>query len=367
MILQGVMVHKLTDREHVLSQTREFVSLQVSERPSLLAVFLVGSVARADSMWVDVVDVDIVFVDSKPPIIVDPCMFWKESLLIDMHYSRPGDYENKHTLRTDALRAQAIYDAIPLYDTKNYFALLQAHLRGQFDTPENVCARSVDAIRRAYFYYEQIAGYIRNPVPIPVDPISVKSLLESIHWIVAAILMLSYKSNYGRRQMLVFNEMLTNNKNTDLIDLTDNSMGCLGINEDNMEWLTKSWLEMFRAAGVFHEGPWSVDSCVHPFKEKYYLEGFKALSLAGCSRASLLLMEYTFASALNQVITFAPAEDAVKYIDIYEKWMQITYKGNEEQFVDRLTNLTELLNQVESMIGNFAARNSIEIDYIFKR
>ncbi len=352
-------MHKIDNREYVLDQIKEFVSFKVSERQSLLAVFLVGSIARADSKWVDVTDIDIVFVDSDPSPYPEPCIWWQESLLIDMHYSKPDDYDDKMSIRTDASCSQDLYDAVPLYDTKNYFALLQAYVRGQFDTAENVHARAADALRRAYLHYENIVKCLDNPVPIPIDPLLVKSLHKSVEWIIVAVLTLSYKPKYGRRSVLAFNDSLVSNDASDVIQLFEKTMGFQNINEVDIDGLRQIWLKCFRAAGIFHEGNWRIDSCVHPFKEDYYLEGFKSLAEEGHSRESLLLMEYTFASAFNQIITFAPAEDAIKYIVNYKHWMQITGKGNDTQFVECIDNLTALLHKVEAMTNGFAEEGGV--------
>ncbi len=43
-------MHEIGSRDQLLNYVREFVALKISERPELLAAFLVGSVARADPL-----------------------------------------------------------------------------------------------------------------------------------------------------------------------------------------------------------------------------------------------------------------------------------------------------------------------------
>ena len=55
-------MHKIGSREQALNYIRDFVALEVSNRPELLAAFLVGSVARADPLWANTTDFDVIFV-----------------------------------------------------------------------------------------------------------------------------------------------------------------------------------------------------------------------------------------------------------------------------------------------------------------
>ena len=54
-------MHKIGSREQALNYIRDFVALEVSNRPELLAAFLVGSVARADPLWANITDFDVIF------------------------------------------------------------------------------------------------------------------------------------------------------------------------------------------------------------------------------------------------------------------------------------------------------------------
>ena len=52
-------MHEIGSRDQLLNYVREFVALKISERPELLAAFLVGSVARADPLWSNTTDFDV--------------------------------------------------------------------------------------------------------------------------------------------------------------------------------------------------------------------------------------------------------------------------------------------------------------------
>ena len=360
-------MHKIGSREQALNYIRDFVALEVSNRPGLLAAFLVGSVARADPLWANITDFDVIFVDPKPPICPEPCLLWNDSLLIDVQYSRPEDYENRSSIKGDAMRAQALYDAVPLHDTKNYFALLQAYVRGQFDTAENVCARAADAFRRAHTHYEEISELGSVPIPIPIDPNDLKHLHKVMDWAATAVLMLAYKPRYGRRQALCFAEALTIMGQSNILELAEQSMGFTEINDNDIDSMRNQWLKIFRAAGKFHQGYWDCDRSAHPFKEQYYMDGFETLASSGQARASLFLMEYTAAAAFNQIITHAPPEAAEPHVMQYTRWLEITGKGCSTHFSDRLEQLSELLQRVEYLIYEFAGENGIIYELTMKR
>ena len=71
-------MHEISSRDQLLNNVRDFVALKVSERPELLAAFLVGSVARADPLWANTTDFDVIFVDPDPPVNLEPCLLWKD-------------------------------------------------------------------------------------------------------------------------------------------------------------------------------------------------------------------------------------------------------------------------------------------------
>ena len=352
-------MHEIGSRDQLLNHVRDFVALKVSERPELLAAFLVGSVARADPLWANTIDFDVIFVDPDPQFGLDPCLLWNDSLLIDVQYFRPEDYENRAIIKKDAMRGQSLYDAVPLHDTKNFFALLQAYVRGQFDTAENVIARAADALRRAHVHYDEISEMRNVPVPIPVDPNDIKHLHDVIDWAATAVLMLAYKPRYGRRQVLCFGEVLSQMGQSHILALAEESVGFSTISDDDIDDMRKQWLEIFRAAGKFHKGHWDDDKCAHPLKEQYYMDGFVKLASVGHARASLFLMEYTVAAAFNNILTHAPAEAAAPYVRQYARWMDMSGKGGVKQFSDCLVQLSELLHRVEYLIYEFAKDNVI--------
>ena len=97
------------------------------------------------------------------------------------------------------------------------------------------------------------------------------------------------------------------------------------------------------------------------------MDGFETLASSGQARASLFLMEYTAAAAFNQIITHAPPEAAEPYVMQYTRWLEITGKGCSTHFSDRLEQLSELLQQVEYLIYEFAGENGIIYELTMKR
>ena len=352
-------MHEIGSRDQLLNYVREFVALKISERPELLAAFLVGSVARADPLWSNTTDFDVIFVDPDPPFDIEPCLLWNDSLLIDVMHFRPEDYENRAMIKKDAMRGQSLYDAVPLHDTKNIFALLQAYVRGQFDTAENVVARAADAMRRAYLHYDEISEMRNVPVAIPVDPNDIKHLHDVLDWAATAVLVLAYKPRYGRRQVLCFGETLSQMGHVNILELAEQSMGFSAVSDEGIDGMREQWLKIFRAAGKFHKGHWDDDKCAHPLKERYYMDGFDKLADVGHARSSLFLMEYTAAAAFNHILSHAPAEAAAPYVRQYTRWMEMSGKGSARHFSNCLVKLSELLHRVECLIHEFAKDNGM--------
>lgn len=351
----------MIEREILLRAAREFADHQRSERPTCIAAYLVGSVSRDEPPLGEAVDLDIVLVDEDPPDVYEACVRLTDSVLIDYRFSHPDEYNDKRALRQHPLYAQSLFDALPLHDSGHFFDLLQAAVRGQFDTAQNVYARARNACLQARKHFDSIAGYRLEPAPIPLDLDELHGLQGVFEWGVTAVLMLVYEPHSCRRHMVRFGQAAGRIGKPELIDLVADGLGYLGLRETDVAELRSVWLDIYRAAGSFHQGTWNEDHVVHPSRQLYYLRGFEALESQGHAVDSLALMEHTLAACANQIITHAPPEDAVPYLENYALWLSRTRKGTEQAFSDRVTLAGEFLEQVDSLLVDWARNEGLPL------
>lgn len=351
----------MIEREILLGAARDFVQRQRRERPTCVAAYLVGSVARDETPLGEAVDLDIVIVDEDPPVTYDACVRLTDSVLIDCRFAHPDDYGDKPALRQDPLQAQSLFDAIPLHDTAHFFDLLQSSVRGQFDAPHNVYARARNAHDMARKQFDSVARFRVDPVPIPLDRYELHSLEGVFEWGVTALLMIVYQPHSCRRHILRFEQAASRLGTPELVRLLAQGMGYHGLQDADIAGLRSVWLEIYGAAGRFHNGKWKDDHIVHPYRQLYYMRGFEALAAEGNAWQSCPLMEHTLTVCASQILTHAPAEQAAPYIENYKTWLYLMGKGTEEAFAERVTLAGEFLELVDSLLVDWARKEGLPL------
>jgi hypothetical protein len=121
------------------------------------------------------------------------------------------------------------------------------------------------------------------------------------------------------------------------------------------------WLDIYKAASQFHQGPWDEDQVVHPSRQLYYLRGFEALTAEGHSLHTLALMEHTLGACVNQIIIHAPPKEAAPYLEQYTAWLAYTGKGTEEAFTERVTMAGEFLDQVDGVLADWVRKEGLPL------
>lgn len=351
----------MIERDVLLRLAREFAEEKGRARPTLVAGFLTGSVARAEPPLGDATDIDISLIDYDPPESYEPYVRLSDTVLIDYSYSHPQALQDKRMLRQHPLLGPSLYDAVPLYDPRHVFDLLQASVRGQFDEPENVYARARRAYGEACECFDTIARFRAEPVPVPLDRDELHSLHAVYEWVATAVLMITFRSHSHRRHMMQFEAAAIQLEQPQLHRLALRGLGYADLNADAIAELRAQWLEIYQAANRFHAGPWDEDRCLHPTRELYYLRGFETLAEAGHAHNSLLLLEHTLAACANQILTHAPPEAAAPYLESYAAWLTRTKKGSAEEFAERVTLAGELLGRVDELLNSWARDEGVPL------
>lgn len=349
----------MIEREILLRAAREFSAQQRQDRTTCVASYLVGSVARDELPLGEAVDLDIVLVDEDPPDKYEECVRITDSVLIECRFSRPDDYDDKRALRQHPLHAQSLFDAFPLHDTGHFFDLMQAAVRGQFDTPQNVYARSRNAHLEARKHFQAVTDFRVDPAPIPLDCDELHDLQAVFEWGVTALLTIVYEPHSCRRHMVRLEQAASRLERPDIVELAADGLGYRGLTETDVAELRAVWLEIYNAAGRFHQGPWDEDQVVHPYKQLYYLRGFEALAAEGYAWHSLALMEHTLATCASQILTHAPPEEAAPYLEQYTAWLVRTRKGSEQAFAERVTQAGEFLEEVDTVLVDWARNEGL--------
>ena len=351
----------MIDRELLLKVARGFAEERGRERATIVAGFLIGSVARSEPPLGDSTDLDICLIDNDPPLNYERFQRVSDTILIDCWYNHPNVYQDKPYLRGHALLGPSLYDAVPLYDPRHMFDLIQASVRGQFDVPENVYARARQAYRQAREHFDAIERYRAVPVPVPLDRDELHHLHAIFEWASTAILMITFRSHTNRRQMMQFEAAASELERSDLYARAMEGLGFTEIVDDEIATMREQWHDIYNASNRFHSGLWDEGADLHPTREYYYLRGFEALAEAGHAQNSLLLLENILGACANHILNYAPPEDAVTYLEMYTSWLAQTRKGSTEDFAERVSIAGELLEQIDDVLIAWARTEGVAI------
>ncbi|MFQ5408463.1 MAG: hypothetical protein ACE5FI_08615 [Anaerolineales bacterium] len=344
----------MIEREILLKLARDFAENAGAERPTLVAAYLAGSVARSEPPLGDATDLDIGLIDYDPPAEYERYLRISDNVLFDCVYYSPADFQDKPFLRRHPLHGPTLYDAVPLYDPRHTFDLIQAAVRGQFDQPDNVYARARHAYARAYEHFDAIERYRTDPVPVPLDRDEIQHLLGIFEWAATAILMIAFRPHTYRRQLMQFEAAALQLGCSDVYAFALQGLGYAGLTDEEIAAFGEQWHEIYAAATHFHQGPWDEDARLHPAREHYYRRGFETLAEAGHALNSMLLLEHTLGGCVNQILTHARPEDAVPYLETYAAWLSRTGKGDAESFAERVTQAASLLDMIDEVLITWA-------------
>ena len=347
------------ERELLVQNARRFAEQQASQRTTLVAAYLTGSVARSEPQLGGSSDLDIVLVDSAPPEDYEPCLALSELVHIELTYLHPREFADKRALRQHPLLAQTVFDAMRLYDPQHFFDLLQAVVRGQFDTSENVHARARNACARARQELARISAYRALPAPIPLDPDDLRALLATVEWSITAVLSLVYQSNAQRQQLRLLAAAATRLAQPSLMPLALQALGYGPPDATTLQALRAAWITLHKAAAELPPQALAPHMDASPARHAYYLRAFDALGASGDGRLALPFIERSLGASAAALLQSAEPEQAASALEHYAGFLSQTGKGSAEQLSDRIDAASRLIDAVEAVVHSWARTEGV--------
>lgn len=340
----------MIEQSTLLRLARTYADGKMKDRPSLRAIVLIGSVARAEPALGDAVDLDILLIDDYIPDPPFELVRLSENVFVEASYARVAELADRKAVRAQPFVAPALNDALILHDPRHYFDILQASVRAPYNKPDNIYARSLAALGQAQRSLDRFGLWREDP---PSSPPSLDDLAEyrtALYAAGQALILLtgSPGDTVGVRKFMVRYEAATRQHRPELYPLFLSALGVLNFPVADYELLLHDWLTLYRAANQRGEN----NPLVSPLKRGYYERGFRALVAEGHTLNTLWLFEHTLGATL--AAQEAPPE-------AWRRYLALTGKDSVAAFLERIDSAQQLCAETEQTLTAWARGEGVEV------
>jgi hypothetical protein len=339
----------MIEQATLLRLARDYADRKMKERPTMRAVVLVGSVARAEPPLGDAVDLDLILIDDFIPEPAFELVRLSENVFVDAQFVRTADYADRKALRTQPFTAPALNDALILHDPRHYFDILQASVRAPYNKPDNIFARARAAFGQAQNIIDRFTLWREDP---PAGPPAFDDLADfrtALYALGQSLILLSGQpgDTVGIRKFMVRYEAATRQHRPDLYQQFLAALGANNFPVANFELFLADWLSLYKSASLRGR----TDPLIHGVKRGYYERGFRALVAEGHTLNTLWLFEQTLAAC---------ARDLDPQPDLWGHYLQLTGKDSSRKFVERIRAAEGLLASTDETLLAWARKESVD-------
>ncbi|MGE5221305.1 MAG: hypothetical protein ACM3PY_02635, partial [Omnitrophica WOR_2 bacterium] len=273
--------------ETLLKIARDTISQRSKTDRDLLAAYLHGSMLSGDAILGGTADIDLFFIHNGVVLQEREIIRLTEDVHLDITHHARAAYRHTKELRQDPWLGSTIYGAKILYDPQHFMDFTQASVRGQYNLPENIMAKSngqAAQARQLWLSFVAETGWDENE--------RITQYLQAVELAANSIACLSGSPLTERRFLLEFP------KRAEAIGhpgLSHGLLGLLGGSLVDADTL-KSWLPLWCSA--YESIP--VDQTpitLHAYRLPYYRKAFEAILGSEHPQAVLWPMLRTWSQA----------------------------------------------------------------------
>lgn len=314
-------------RDTLMKNARDVAAQRASVRPSIIAAYLTGSVARGEPSLGEACDLDLILIDdaqrSGSPLPPSEDVRLSTEIVVEITYRRPEFFKDTAALRNHHWLGPEIAQGLALHDPNHFFERVQAGVRGRFDQPTHVYARAQGFLEWARGDLAAIAPCLaEGPASERPTSAQLSSFALTLQFAAGAVLTLDRVVGSARRLMVRLDETAHVLGRPDLYAQFVEALNAASLTEEEIEALLSIWAALYGAASEFHRGEWGEDFFVQPVKRNYYERAMRALVAEGRGRDAVWLALYTAAACANQVSLYAPAGAAYLYLEKWERALE---------------------------------------------
>lgn len=324
-------------KEHTIQVTRS--------DPSIIAIYLTGSVLTEDPLLGGTTDIDLIFVHDKTPKVRREIVPISPEVHLDIKHNPRTEYDKPRELRVHPWLGPEMWNPMLLYETEPFFEYVQAGVRDKFHDPVNLLQRSRTDLNHARQLWSDLFMGEES------DPPTLLKYLKALNHIANAIAILNGPVLAERRLLLQFPARAEAAGNPGFTDRLLSQLGEEYAENDTMLGFLPVWEKTFIEAANRSK----VDGRIHKARLAYYKNAFEAMIESGDVTAVLwpLLFTWTLAALAIPASKQATWTSAFKFFGLAEDGLQM-----------RLEALSTFMDEVDENLNALAAANGL--DAIFR-
>jgi hypothetical protein len=155
------------NRNMLLKLAKDTVERAVNSDHSILAIYLQGSLLSEDPLIGNTADIDLFYIHNDEVSLDREIVRVSDEVHLDIAHHSHRVYRQPRELRVHPWLGPAVYGCKIMYDPQHFIDFTQASVRGQFNNPDNVLARTG---RQAQHAREMWSSFNEQPhQPKPKD------------------------------------------------------------------------------------------------------------------------------------------------------------------------------------------------------
>jgi hypothetical protein len=309
----------------------------------VLSAYLHGSLLENNPLLGGATDIDLVFVHNDGVIVPREIKRLTDEVHLDIAHHDRSEYRRTRELRVHPWRGPTIFRCKILHDPQHFMDFTQASVRGQYNRPENVLARSqgqAEHARQMWFELEALQG---EP-----ELENVRTYLRAVEHATNAAASLSGPPLTERRFLLRLPARAEAIRRPGLYPATLGLLGAPNVDGETLKAWLPGWERAYRATPAG-----STQARLHPDRYTYYRRAFEVI-LSGDSPHDLLWpLVRTWVDAIAHLPEQEPERDV--WVDCFEK-LGLYGAG----FGQRIAALDAYLDMVEEILEAWARANGAE-------
>ncbi|OGO66016.1 MAG: hypothetical protein A2030_04670 [Chloroflexi bacterium RBG_19FT_COMBO_50_10] len=328
------------NRDMLLKIANDTVSKYVGTDPTLLAIYLQGSLLGESPLIGNTADIDLFFIHTDEVGIEREIIRVSDEVHLDISHHPHKLYRQLRELRVHPWLGPAVYSCKIMYDPQHFVDFVQASVRGQFSSVENVLSRVRKQARHAREMWESF--YTQ---PHPPDPQEASLYLHALEHAANAVAGLSGQNLTERRFLLDLPAMAEAVNKTGLYA---GFLGLLGAPAVEVETM-RSWLTDWKNAYVALPTS-GTPIRLHPHRWLYYERAVEVILNSPKTHDALWPLWRTWTHAICVLPADSPHHSAWQ-----KAGEQLGLLG--AAFIERIAGLDAYLDMVEELVESWAREN----------
>jgi len=324
----------------LLKIANDTVAKYVSSDRTLLAIYLQGSMLGEAPLIGNTADIDLFLIHTDEVAAEREIIRVSDEVHLDISHHTHSLYRQPHELRVHSWLGPAVYGCKIMYDPQHFVDFVQASVRGQFNSVDNVLRRVRKQAEHSREMWESF-----NAHPFPPNPKEASLYLHALEHAANAMAGLSGQNLTERRFLL---DLPGKAEAVHKPGLYPGFLGLLGAPTVDAETL-RSWLPEWREA--YHAIPDSAAPIrLHPHRWLYYERAVDVMLNSPTAHDALWPLWRTWTHAICAL----PA-DTPHHIAWQQAGEQLGLLG--KAFEDKITALDAYLDMVEETLEAWAREN----------